>query len=439
MSAQIDPASFNPTTSRPVGDLLYETAGLAPGTAAHMLPGLLESIRSHLGMDVGFISRFRDGRREFMHVRSAEGREVISENSSDALEDSVCLKVVEGKVPNLVNDAQAEPGMREVEAVQRLGIRAHGCVAIHLDDGEVVGTLCCFSTRTEKTLDDKNIAFMSVIADLIGKAVQNEQVHERQVAKAQEHLHDILSSGTLQMVWQPVTDSATRQITAVEALARFRTELYRPPNEWFDEAGAIGMGTELERNAFLKGVDILADLPDGVSLGFNIGGATILDREFQEFLMEQDLRRLVIEITEHDIINDYQPLFEALKPFRRRGLRLAIDDFGAGYAGFRHILSLQPDIIKLDMSILRGIDTNPRAQSVARALVAFAADTASDLIAEGVETDAELTTLNDLGITRVQGYVKHKPLERDQLLVAIHDNRIWDTGTDKGRIPALSK
>lgn len=422
MSSSIDHASLNAKPSRRVGDLLYETAGLAPDTATRLLPGLLESIRLHLDMDVGFISRFRDGRREFLHVSAADERELISENSSDALEDSVCLKVVQGKVPNLVHDGQAEPGMKEMAVVKQLGIRAHGSVPIKLDDGEVVGTLCCFSTQADKSLDEKNIAFMSVIADLIGKAVQNEQHHDRQMAKAREHLYEVLRSGALQMVWQPVTDSTTRQIRTVEALARFRTEPFRLPNDWFDEAQAIGMGTELERNAFLKGVDILADLPDHVSLGFNVGGATILDRDFQKFLMEQDLQRLVIEITEHDIINDYQTLIESLAPFRRRGLRLAIDDFGAGYACFRHILLLKPDIIKLDMSIVRDIDTNPQAQSVARALVAFAADTANGLIAEGVETESELTTLKALGITRIQGNVMHKPLECDQLLAVIHDN-----------------
>lgn len=422
MSTNIDGTSVT-ATQKPsrVGDILHDSAGIEPGTTDQLLPGLLESIRLHLDMEVGFISQFQDGRRHFLHVSATEGRELISEDGSDALEDSVCLKVVEGKVPNLVHDAQAEPGMQEMAVIKQLGIRTHASVPILLGDGEIFGTLCCFSTQSDKSLDEKHIAFMSVIGDLIGTAVQREQLHDRRLEKAREHLLDILHSGALQMVWQPVNDSVNRRITAVEALARFRTEPYRPPNEWFDEARAINMGTKLERNAFIKGVEILADLPDHLSVGFNVCGTTVLDGKFREFLMEQDLRRLVIEITEHDIINDYQALAEALEPFRRRGLKLAVDDFGAGYASFRHILNLEPDIIKLDMSLVRDIDRNAKAQAIVRALVAFATDNACQLLAEGVETEAELATLNSLGITLIQGYKLHKPLERDRLLAVIDD------------------
>lgn len=422
MSTSIDDASVT-ATQKPlrVGDILHDSAGIEPGTTDQLLPGLLESIRLHLDMEVGFISQFQDGRRHFLHVSATEGRELICENSSDALEDSVCLKVVEGKVPNLVHDAQIEPGIREMAVTSQLGIRTHASVPIQLDDGEIFGTLCCFSTQSDTALEEKDIAFMSVIADLIGTAVQREQLHNRKLEKAREDLLDILHSGALQMVWQPVNDSMNRRITAVEALARFRTEPYRPPNEWFDEAGAINMGTKLERNAFIKGVEILPELPEHISVGFNVSGATVLDKKFQDFLMEQNLGRLVIEITEHDVINDYQALTEALQRFRRHGLKLAVDDFGAGYASFRHILNLEPDLIKLDMSLVRNIDRNAKAQAIVRALVAFATDSANRLLAEGVETEAELATLNSLGITFIQGYLLHKPLERDRLLAVIDD------------------
>lgn len=211
-------------------------------------------------------------------------------------------------------------------------------------------------------------------------------------------------------------DAATGKLTGVESLARFQTDPYRPPNLWFDEAVELGIGTELEKNAFARGMAIREYLPRDVYVGCNLSGATFLEPEFQEFFRQQDLNQIVLEITEHDAIKDYSELAASLSEFRSQGLRLAIDDFGAGYAGFRHIVELNPDIIKLDMSLVRNIDRAPTIQSVVRALVGFAEEHGSNLLAEGVETQAELSMLQSLGIRRAQGYFFHKPLQRAPLL-----------------------
>jgi EAL domain-containing protein (putative c-di-GMP-specific phosphodiesterase class I) len=99
-----------------------------------------------------------------------------------------------------------------------------------------------------------------------------------------------------------------------------------------------------------------------------------------------------------------------LRPLRSDGLRLAVDDAGAGYASFRHILKLAPDIIKLDMSLTRHIDTNRSCRALASALIRFAAETGSTVVAEGVETDAELHALRELGVVKMQGYLLGRPM-----------------------------
>lgn len=117
----------------------------------------------------------------------------------------------------------------------------------------------------------------------------------------------------------------------------------------------------------------------------------------------------MIEITEHAAVADYTSLLRALEPFRALGASLAIDDAGAGYASMRHILNLKADVIKLDMSLTRNIDTDPSRRALAKGLIAFAHEVQSTITAEGIETERELATLQAIGVDKVQGYLLSKP------------------------------
>lgn len=125
---------------------------------------------------------------------------------------------------------------------------------------------------------------------------------------------------------------------------------------------------------------------------------------------------MVLEITEHDIIEDYEALSEKLEPLRQEGLRIAVDDAGAGYASFRHILRLLPDVIKLDMSLTRDLDSDITRRSLAASLVSFARETGARLVAEGVETQAELDALKRLGVDKAQGFHLYQPLSLGQVI-----------------------
>lgn len=283
------------------------------------------------------------------------------------------------------------------------------------------GTLCCYSCTHKDELDERDIGFMSAMADLIGTVLQEEQRLLDDLCYRREYIRNVVKSEGLQMVWQPIVDTMTGRLVGMESLARFQTDPYRPPNQWFDEAVALGIGTELEKNAFAKGFSIRKHLPKDVYVSCNLSGATFLQPEFQEFLKRQELDQIVLEITEHDAIADYEKLVSSLSEFRNQGMQLAIDDFGAGYASFRHILELNPDIIKLDMSLIRNIDRNPMMQSVVKALVAFAGDQDLTLLAEGIENREELSTLQSLGISRAQGYFFHKPMPMAPLLELLNE------------------
>lgn len=405
-----------------LADVLYEVIDISPGTARTLLPNLLEAIRLHLSMEVGFLSRFHDDRRVFEYVSNDGEHSLLDEGDSDALENSYCLGVTEGRIPGVIRNAQRHESVRHLDVTKELGIGAHISVPILLEDGEIYGTLCCFSTQPDEDLDERDLSFMTVIADLMGTMLQREISHLNTIDEKRRGVDDLIQSGAMHSVWQPIVDAESGRVVSVEALARFNTRPYRPPNEWFEQAAEVDRHTALERNALIKGLAILPDLSKATYVSCNLSGQALLDPEIQEFLRGRKLDRIVLEITEHDIIADYDVLIEVLKPLRAMGMALAIDDFGAGYASFRHIIGLDPDIIKIDMGLVRNIDTSHTAQSVVRSLGIFADENHRQLVAEGVETERELQTLRSLGVNRVQGFLLHKPMVRDDLLqvLALH-------------------
>jgi EAL domain-containing protein (putative c-di-GMP-specific phosphodiesterase class I) len=227
--------------------------------------------------------------------------------------------------------------------------------------------------------------------------------------RRQRRIEGALAAGALAMVFQPVADLASGEIVGAEALARFSCEPRRPPNEWFAEAESTGQGSQLELAAISRALGDLDRLPAGAFLALNISPTTMLHAAFGPLLDQHPAGRAVLELTEHHPVRDYAALSAALEPLRRRGARLAVDDTGAGYAGFQHLLRLRPDIVKLDTTLTRGIDTDPARRALATALVAFAHEIGATIIAEGVETADELHTLRHIGVPWGQGYHLARP------------------------------
>lgn len=236
---------------------------------------------------------------------------------------------------------------------------------------------------------------------------------EREAAAEDQRRHHridrALKPGNLSMVFQPVADLESGEVMGAEALARFSTHPQRPPNEWFAEADQIGRGSQLELAAITAALADFDLLPPTTFLAVNASPAVAATPELAALLADHPGDRLVLELTEHTRVDDYDRLLDALDHLRRRGVRIAVDDTGAGYAGLQHILRLRPDILKLDITLTRGIDVDPVRRSLATALVAFAAETGATIVAEGVEIPGELETLQRIGIPWGQGYHLARP------------------------------
>ncbi len=166
----------------------------------------------------------------------------------------------------------------------------------------------------------------------------------------------------------------------------------------------------MELAAIRLALSAAAKFPAQIYLAVNASPATVVSPELAEMLAALPGERIVLEVTEHANVEDYGALIAALGPIRERGVRLAIDDAGAGYSSLRHILDLQPDLIKLDMSLVRNIALDPARKALAAALIKFARQTRSQIIAEGVETAAEFAALQALGTQKAQGYFLARPM-----------------------------
>jgi EAL domain-containing protein (putative c-di-GMP-specific phosphodiesterase class I)/CheY-like chemotaxis protein len=224
--------------------------------------------------------------------------------------------------------------------------------------------------------------------------------HDRRRVRVEE----VLAGRSLTMVFQPIADLDTAEIVGVEALARFNCEPRRPPNEWFDEAADVDLGAALELAAGKSALHQLEQLPPNTFMSVNVSPATAVSAELGIALRGFPAAQIVLELTEHTRVQDYEQLVATLSDLRNEGVRIAVDDAGAGYAGLQHLLRLEPDIIKLDLDLTRGIHSDPARRALAGALVTFAKEISAVIVAEGIETHDDLSELRALGVPWGQGY-----------------------------------
>lgn len=258
----------------------------------------------------------------------------------------------------------------------------------------------------------------SLSAEVIGGIVQEltsqlrrEEIEQEQRDAARGEVERFVAGDGLSMVYQPIVDLRTRDMVGVEALARFRSLPLRPPNEWFAEAVRHELGVPLELAAVRQAMRILPGLPDHAYLSINCSHRAAVSRDLAS-LLALDAPRIVLEITEHEAVEDYETLLEALEALRAQGVRVAIDDAGAGFASMRHTVRIAPDIVKLDISLTRGIDTDRARYALASALMSFAEELGITMVAEGIETAEELETLLALGVPQGQGFYLADPTPR---------------------------
>ena len=392
---------------RPSLDGLAELARLSVDGSTESIERILSLARAALDMDVAVMAAF-DG--DFV-VQAVDGEHEwfdLDVGLRLPVNQTYCGAMTKGEIPHLVNDAAADDRTADLPLTREAGIGAYVGVPIRLWDGTLYGTLCCLSRSAEPSLNGRDVRFLRVLAEIVADQLDRDQLETEKRRLEWSRIHSILERDSVDVEFQPVFDLLDCSIVSLEALARFWTEPMRSPSVWFAEANEVGLGAELELAAIRSALQRIDDFPEGVALALNVSPATALDPRFCELLLGV-AERIVIEITEHAQVDDYDALAAALAPLRQRGAQLAIDDVGAGFANLRHILRLAPDIVKLDLSLTQEISRDPARLALATSLVGFAGGVGARIVAEGISSAEDLTSLRALGVDYGQGFYLARP------------------------------
>jgi EAL domain-containing protein (putative c-di-GMP-specific phosphodiesterase class I) len=409
---------LDPTTPRPAhqNDSVLRVLGLA---------------RRHLGVEAAWLVSLRGEEQVFTHVDAGAARVAPRPGEVRELAGSYCARVLDGRLPPVVADTGAEPVTRQLPVTRELGIGAYVGVPVRNATGEVIGMLCCASSVARPELEHADLTVLELLAGVVA-----ELTRDHAQAAALEGVRDrttgAISGLGRRLVLQPIVDVLAGVATGVEALSRFDTG--HGPEVWFSQAEPVGLRLPLELAAARSALAAL-DRPGHVGyLSLNLSAEAILSDGFPGLLAAVDPRAVVVEITEHIPVDDYEALAGALERHRAAGLRVAVDDAGAGYASLRHILKLEPDFIKIDLSLVRDIHLDPARQALVTALVTFAGTVGAVLVAEGVEAQAELDMLVGLGVRHMQGFLLCPPCADPPAAGFARPSRLLRT--ERGAIPA---
>lgn len=225
-------------------------------------------------------------------------------------------------------------------------------------------------------------------------------------------LSGVLSGfAALRVHLQPIVALDSGEVWGVEALARFPGHPQPGPAAWFATAQREGRGPALEELALCGALAVLPQLPAHTRLTVNLSAQALLLPPTIALLLERADPRVLVELTEHEQVEDYPALVATLRALREVGIGLAVDDFGAGHSSLSHVLHLEPDVVKLDLALVQGVGECPRRQALVEAMLAFCRSTGSLLVAEGVEQADDLAALVRLGVGHAQGWFLGRPAD----------------------------
>ncbi len=287
-----------------------------------------------------------------------------------------------------------------------LGIRAAAYLPVrherHLIGLLIVGATDDHATATLST----TFAGLVEFADLTGSLLAPSLAPRADFALEVERIARIIEEAAFKPVFQPIIELASGRPVGYEALTRFDGDA--PPDVVFRKALVTGQGLELELATLRAACLAATDLPADVFVSVNVSPRLILDGDALRAVLADRTHPVVLEVTEHESIENYGVLKAAIRALGS-DLRVAVDDAGAGIANFTHLVELRPQFVKIDQGLVRGVNTDAVRQALIVALVHFAAATDCRVIAEGIETDAERTVLEQLGVGLGQGYLLGRP------------------------------
>ncbi len=382
--------------------------------ADQQIADLLVTAKKSLDLSVAFLSRM-DGTTQHLEVVETSVPVLVQEGAKVRQDTSFCQAILDGRLPAVIPDVKRSPTAMALPSARIPRIRSYVSTPVHLSDGSLYGTFCAFGFTSDKQLGKRDEALMKVLASATAVIVEPQVREQERRTEIEGRLDPVVADGGPQVVLQPIVDLVTGARVGAEALSRFPANWGRTPDVVFAEAHGIGVGHALELQALARAAEHLDRV--GGYVAMNVSPATVLTPECAQLLRRLPLHRVVLELTEHDAVEDYDLLSAALAPFRAAGLRLAIDDVGAGFSSLRHIVVTAPDVIKIDRSIVTGLAADRVLATLVGSLTTFAHDCGARVVAEGVETAEDATALRALGVDHGQGWYFGRPGPPEALAV----------------------
>jgi EAL domain-containing protein (putative c-di-GMP-specific phosphodiesterase class I) len=379
---------------------------------------LLATARQSLGLSVAFLARM-DGPDQTLEVVDSAVPFLFQEGSVQPRKTSLCQAILDGKVPEVVPDLRDHPEAMKLPAARFPRIRSYVSVPVRLSDGSLYGTLCAAGLRPEKALSRRDKSLMDVLARAAAVVIEPDVVEAARRSEVEARLSRLLHDGGPMVVLQPIVELASGARIGAEALSRFPADWGKAPDLCFADAHSVGQGHDLEVIALRGAAAHLSGVTGYVAM--NVSPETLLTDACRGLLEGLPLDRVVLELSEHDQVEDYPSLRGVLTPLREAGMRLAIDDVGAGFSSLRHIVLTSPDVLKLDRSIVDGVANDPVLRTLVRSMVDFGHGCDARIVAEGVETAEDAATLLDLGVDCGQGWFFGRPGPADALDVGTTD------------------
>jgi len=374
--------------------------------AEQQVAELLRTAKQALGMSVAFLTRM-DGATQHLEVVESSVPFLFKEGNQQVQETSLCQAILDKKLPPVIPNLKDFPVAMRLPAARLPRIRSYVSVPVVLSDGTLYGTFCGAGLTSDKDLTKRDKSLMDVLARAAAVILEPDVVEQARAAEIEGRLLPVIEAGGPLVVLQPIVDLATGLRIGAEALSRFPQEWGKAPDVCFEEAHSVGLGPALEILALERAASHLDRVTGYVAM--NVSPGTLLTAECTALLGRLPLPRILLELSEHDRVQDYDALKAALAPLREQGMRLAIDDVGAGFSSLRHIVLTAPDVIKLDRSIVDGVSTDSVLATLVRSLVDFGRGCDARVVAEGIETVEDAEALLALGVDYGQGWHYGRP------------------------------
>lgn len=379
----------------------------------------LDRVRSLLGMDMSYVSEAKPDCVEFQYVSGSSLPGIITPQHQLAYKDLYCAHILEGRLPSVIQDTHEISLARDLKFVREANVRSLISVPINRSNGDLYGMFCCFSHAPNPTLNARDGDIVRMFADLATKPMNVHLDALETKTTLVNQISDLITTDGIETFFQPIVSLSNGRTLAVEALSRFTKSAPQSPAWWFEQANNADLELDLELAAIKKAISYLPMLPDDIYMTLNASSETLTSRLLHDMIAHVPPSRLVLELTEHQKIKDFKALQDTIEIYADRGIGIAIDDLGAGYSGLNTVLRLNAHVLKLDRELVSNVHLDQAKQSLTKAMVHFANETNSFLIAEGVELIEEDNMLRQLGVRLGQGFLYGRPAPAHEAIANI--------------------